>query len=92
MKTNQQKTSTRLRNRADFSRFYDCYAPCLYGYFLRQTNNPDVAAMRLKELFVTAWNRRDEFNRGQREPNKAKPGDGRPVIWLLTMARDINGV
>ncbi|MFD2938313.1 hypothetical protein [Spirosoma flavum] len=69
-----------VTNRQDFSRFYDYYAPILYGYLLGQTTNVSVAQTQLEALFTTLWQRRDMYNR-----NQASAHPARPLTWLLQL-------
>ena len=72
-----------LTHRQGFNRFYDQYAPSVYGYLLRQTNDAQVAKIRLSDTFQTAWNRREDFNQQQ---SKLKTYS--PLTWLLSIVHE----
>jgi DNA-directed RNA polymerase specialized sigma24 family protein len=67
-----------VTNGQDFSRFYDYYAPLLYGYLLAQTTNAPLAQTQLEELFKALWQRRDTYNQNQTSTHPT-----RPLTWLL---------
>lgn len=74
-----------LNHQQDFDRFYDSYAPSVYGYLLRQTNNAQLAETRLTDTFQAAWNRREEFNQAQ---SSLKINS--PLSWLLSIVHQID--
>ncbi|GAB2521723.1 RNA polymerase sigma factor [Spirosoma aerophilum] len=76
-----QAAPTYLHSRRDFNDFYDQYAPMLYGYLLRQTENGSLADLILAASFVTFWQERIAFNEHQ-----AASCHQAPLSWLLNIA------
>ncbi|GAB3049495.1 RNA polymerase sigma factor [Spirosoma pulveris] len=70
-----------LHSQQDFNDFYDQYAPMLYGYLLRQTENGSLADSSLAAIFVTFWQERIAFNEHQ-----AASSHQTPLSWLLSIA------
>ncbi|AUD06625.1 RNA polymerase sigma factor [Spirosoma pollinicola] len=70
-----------IHSRQDFSRFYDHYAPLLYGHLLRQTTDSALAAFVLGEVFQTLWVERNTVN----EPQACFLNQ-HPISWLLSVA------
>lgn len=77
--SNRALTGACLHDQADFSRFYDHYAPLLYGQLLRQTTPLVRAQDVLEATFIQCWRRREEVN--QLPP-------GAPLSWLLRIAHE----
>jgi len=46
----------------DFSKFYDQYAPLLFGMLMRKTNNQEEAEELLQICFITLWKHRITCN------------------------------
>ena len=69
-----------LTSRQDFGRFYDEYAPILYGYLLGHTTNASRAQLRLAALFTALWQRRDSYTQNQASAHPAPP-----LRWLLQL-------
>ena len=76
-----------LRSRQDFSRFYDQYAPLLYGHLLHQTTDSASAAFVLGEVFRTLWVERNTVN----EPQACFINQ-HPISWLLSIAHRYQGL
>lgn len=83
----QFPAATRLHTQADFSRFYDRYAPLLYGHLFQQTNSLIRARDLLETTFIQCWLRREELN--QLSLNLPPGG---PLSWLLSIAHEASGL
>ncbi|AUD06764.1 RNA polymerase sigma factor [Spirosoma pollinicola] len=70
-----------IHSQEDFGRFYDHYAPPIYGHLLRQTTDASLAASILAEVFRTIWVERNTFNEHQARSIKQHP-----ISWLLSIA------
>ena len=67
-----------LYNPWDFSRFYDQYAPMVYGHLLDRTQDAPLAESMLADVFLTLWRERQAFNE-----NQSGPTPQAPFSWLL---------
>lgn len=70
-----------IYSRRDFSYFYDCYAPMIYGHFLRKTEDASLADSILADVFLIVWQERVAFNKHQSMTTKQTP-----LSWLLSIA------
>ena len=65
-------------DRAAFSTLYQLVAPKLFGVILRITSNRAVAEEVLQNAFIRIWQNADRFS----------PSAGRPIGWLIAVARN----
>lgn len=63
---------------AAFRALYEATAPKLLGVVIRITGNKSVAEDVLQETYLKVWQRADLF----------LPGAGRPLPWLIAIARN----
>lgn len=73
-----------LVSRADFCRFYDAYAPRLYGHLLRQGHRADTAQHLLAQTFARCWHERDQLRMNLPALNAAYP-----LSWLLRLVQPV---
>jgi RNA polymerase sigma-70 factor (ECF subfamily) len=66
------------QDRQAFSQIYDRYATVLYSTIIRILENRADAADVMQEVFVQIWDKAESYN----------PAAGRPLNWVLTMARN----
>jgi RNA polymerase sigma-70 factor, ECF subfamily len=62
---------------AALKRLYECVAPRLFACLTRMLRRRSIAEEALQDVFVTVWERAAQF----------QPERGRPMAWLMSIAR-----
>lgn len=62
-----------------FEKFYNRFAPVLYGTLMSWVNDLHVAENLLQDAFVKAWNSRETYD----------PAKGRLFTWLYNITRNV---
>lgn len=63
---------------AALQRLYDLVSPLLFGCLTRMLRRRSVAEEALQDVFITIWQRAGQF----------RPERGRPIAWLISIARN----
>lgn len=66
-------------NHQAFEKFYNRFAPVLYGTLVGWVNDAHVSENLLQDAFVKAWNSRESYN----------PAKGRLFTWLYNITRNV---
>src|SRR5215218_11287555 len=65
------------KDEAALAQLYDRYRVILFGLLMRILNNREEAEDVLQEVFLQVWRRAADFDENR----------GRPITWLVTLAR-----
>ena len=57
------------RDQEAFSKLFECFAPRIKGYMIRQGANADLAEELAQEALTTVWRKSGSVFAGQRQPN-----------------------